>query len=200
MAARKNPACKTALKHLLYNALTEFTGQKLPWGDLIGIRPTKIPMTMMEGGSTPEEARRFLETEHYVSAEKAALAVDIAQRESGILSKLHYQNGYSLYIGIPFCPTTCLYCSFPSFNVALWKERVDDYLTALEKEMEACSDLFAGKILDTVYIGGGTPTTLSPAQLERLTAAIRRNFDTGSLLEFTVEVVVAAGKDVHSLA
>ena len=185
--ARKNPACKTALKHLLYNTLKEFTGQKLPWGDLIGIRPTKIPMTMMEGGSTPEEARRFLETEHYVSAEKAVLAVDIAQRESGILSKLHYQNGYSLYIGIPFCPTTCLYCSFPSFNVALWKERVDDYLTALEKEMEACSDLFAGKILDTVYIGGGTPTTLSPAQLERLTAAIRRNFDTGSLLEFTVE-------------
>ncbi len=178
---------KDALKTFLYQSLCEYTGQTLPWGDLIGIRPTKIAMGYMEEGRTPEEAADFLRREHQVSDEKAALAVDIAGREKRILQDIHYENGYSLYIGIPFCPTTCLYCSFPSFNIALWRDRIDEYLTALEREMAETAQIMNGKVLDTVYIGGGTPTSLEADQLDRLCSAIERYYDMSTVQEFTVE-------------
>lgn len=175
------------LKKSLYEALCQTTGRTLPWGDLIGIRPTKLCSGILEKGGTQQDAARFLVTEHKVSTEKAVLAADIAAREARILAPIHYQDGYSLYIGIPFCPTTCLYCSFPSFNLSAWRDRVDDYLTALIREMAAAAELMQGQITDTIYIGGGTPTTLEPAQLERLLKAIEQYYDTSRLLEFTVE-------------
>ena len=183
----KSPECKTAAKHLLYEMLREYTGTELPWGELIGIRPTKIAMTRLREGDTPEQAAAYMEREHYVSAEKASLAAEIAQREREILSGIHYENGFSLYVGIPFCPTTCLYCSFTSYPLTSWKDRVDEYLDALEREMEASAPLMQGKILDTLYIGGGTPTTLEPAQSRRLIGMIGRYFDLSALQEFTVE-------------
>ena len=183
----KSPECKTAAKHMLYEMLSEYTGTSLPWGELIGIRPTKIAMSRLKDGDTPEEAALYMQREHLVSREKAELAAEIAQRERKILSGIHYENGYSLYVGIPFCPTTCLYCSFTSFPLASWRDRVDEYLDALEREMEASAPLMEGKILDTLYIGGGTPTTLEPAQSERLIGMIRQYFDLSSLREFTVE-------------
>lgn len=178
---------KDALKTFLYETLSHYTGQRLPWGDLIGIRPTKIAMTKMEEGLKEEETITFLEKEHQVSEEKARLAVDIAEREKRILSGIHYENGYSLYIGIPFCPTTCLYCSFPSFNIALWKERIGEYLSALERELEETAAIMKDRILDTVYIGGGTPTSLEADELDRLCSAIEKNFDMSTVQEFTVE-------------
>ena len=183
----KSPACKTAAKHLLYEMLSEYTGISLPWGELIGIRPTKIAMTRLREGDTPDMAAAYMEREHYVSSEKAALAAEIAQREREILSGIHYENGFSLYVGIPFCPTTCLYCSFTSYPLTSWKNRVDEYLDALEREMEASAPLMQGKILDTLYIGGGTPTTLEPAQSRRLIGMIGQYFDLSALQEFTVE-------------
>ena len=183
----KSPECKTAAKHMLYEMLSEYTGTSLPWGELIGIRPTKIAMSRLKDGDTPEEAALYMQREHLVSREKAELAAEIAQRERKILSGIHYENVYSLYVGIPFCPTTCLYCSFTSFPLASWRDRVDEYLDALEREMEASAPLMEGKILDTLYIGGGTPTTLEPAQSERLIGMIRQYFDLSSLREFTVE-------------
>ena len=102
-------------------------------------------------------------------------------------SKLDVKNGYSLYIGIPFCPSTCLYCSFTSFPISKWKKRVDRYLDALEKEMDEMAQLFADKYVNTIYIGGGTPTTLEPIQMERLLSALEHKFDLSRLLEFTVE-------------
>lgn len=183
----KSPECKTAAKHMLYEMLAEFTGTTLPWGELIGIRPTKIAMMRLREGDSPREAALYMEREHLVSPEKAELAADIAQREREILSGIHYENGYSLYVGIPFCPTTCLYCSFTSFPLSSWRDRVDEYLDALEREMEASAPLMQGKILDTLYIGGGTPTTLEPAQLRRLFGMIGQYFDLGALQEFTVE-------------
>ena len=183
----KSPALKTAAKHLLYELLSEFTGEKLPWGELIGIRPTKIAMNRLRAGDTPGQAAAYMEREHLVSSQKAALAAEIADRERRILSKIHYEDGYSLYVGIPFCPTTCLYCSFTSFPLSSWRERVDLYLDTLEREMEASAPLMEGRILDTLYIGGGTPTTLEPEQSERLIRMIRQYFDLGSLQEFTVE-------------
>ncbi|MCH5254388.1 MAG: coproporphyrinogen dehydrogenase HemZ, partial [Lachnospiraceae bacterium] len=119
---------KNEFKKFIYTSLQEETGISLPWGNLTGIRPTKIAMTMMEEGKSDEEIHAFLREEHFVSMEKTALSMDIAARERRILDALHYENGYSLYIGIPFCPTTCLYCSFTSFPIALWKDKVADYL------------------------------------------------------------------------
>ena len=111
----------------------------------------------------------------------------IANKEKYLLDGLDYRNGYSLYIGIPFCPSICLYCSFSSSPIGLWKSKTDDYLDALEKEMRGTRDVFSPKILQTVYIGGGTPTTLSSEQLDRLLCMVEDNFDLSRVREFTVE-------------
>ncbi len=178
---------KNEFKRFLYNALQEETGISLPWGNLTGIRPTKIAMTLLDGGSSEQDVAAFLREKHFVSEEKIALGIEIAEREREILSRIHYENGYSLYIGIPFCPTTCLYCSFTSYPISVWKERVSDYLTALEQEMEAVAQIQQGKILDTVYIGGGTPTALSADELDRLITRLKSTFDFSTVQEFTVE-------------
>ncbi|WP_130836536.1 coproporphyrinogen dehydrogenase HemZ [Lachnoclostridium sp. Marseille-P6806] len=185
---RKSPALGTALKHMLYRLLSELTGAVLPWGELIGIRPTKLAMEALSDGASREEAAFRMMREHRVSREKAELAADIAVREREILSRIRCEDGYSLYIGIPFCPTTCLYCSFTSFPLAAWSGAVDDYLDALEREIRETSRIMRGRQLpDTVYIGGGTPTTLEPAQMDRLLRVIRECFPLEGLLEFTCE-------------
>ena len=181
------PEYKNAFKQFLYTSLREETGISLPWGNLTGIRPTKIAMTMMEQGKSEEEIASFLKTSHFVSEEKTALSIDIAKREREILSTLHYEDGYSLYVGIPFCPTTCLYCSFTSYPISAWKKRVTQYLTALEREIDAVAALYRDKILDTVYIGGGTPSSLSAAELDRLLRKLKGAFDFSTVQEFTVE-------------
>lgn len=181
------PEYKNAFKRFFYVSLCKETGTTLPWGNLTGIRPTKIAMTMMEQGKSGEETAAFLQEMHLVSEEKTTLGIEIAKREMEILSTLHYEEGYSLYVGIPFCPTTCLYCSFTSYPIAAWKKRVGDYLAVLEKEIDATARLFQGKILDTVYIGGGTPTSLSAQELERLLKKLRSAFDFSKVQEFTVE-------------
>ncbi|MCM1154998.1 MAG: coproporphyrinogen dehydrogenase HemZ [Roseburia sp.] len=178
---------KNAFKRFLYRCLQKETGLSLPWGNLTGIRPTKIAMTMLEEGRDETEIEDFLQTKHLVSKEKAALGIDIARRENEILSRLHYTDGYSLYIGIPFCPTTCLYCSFTSFPISAWRERTAEYLGALEKEIDFTASVYGDKILDTVYIGGGTPTSLSAEELERLLSKVRASFDFSTVQEFTVE-------------
>lgn len=178
---------KNVFKRFLYTSLQEETGHSLPWGNLTGIRPTKIPMAMLEEGKSEEEILSFMETQHLVSGEKAALSLEIAGRERRILEPLHYDNGYSLYIGIPFCPTTCLYCSFTSFPISAWKARVAEYLSALEKEIDYIAEAYRHKILDTVYIGGGTPTSLAAEELDRLLTKLKVSFDFTTVQEFTVE-------------
>lgn len=178
---------KDSFKRFLYTALSEQTGKKLPWGNLTGIRPTKIAMGMLEEGKTETEITAFMEQAHFVSKEKALLSVDIAQRERRLLSRIHYQEGYSLYIGIPFCPTTCLYCSFTSYPICKFRDRVDTYIDCLIKEMEFVREACKDKILDSVYIGGGTPTTLEADQLDRLLTALKERFDFSTVQEFTVE-------------
>lgn len=185
--AAGTPAYKNAFKRFFYLSMQEETGITLPWGNLTGIRPTKIAMTLMEQGKSEEETADYLKTMHLVSEEKTALALDIARREQEILSTLHYESGYSLYVGIPFCPTTCLYCSFTSYPIGAWKKRVGEYLDALEKEIDASAPLCRNKILDTVYIGGGTPTSLSAQELDRLLGKLKSAFDFSLVQEFTVE-------------
>lgn len=178
---------KNKLKQQLYRMLSEYTGKTLPWGTLTGIRPTKIPMKLLEEGRSRAEIHRYMEDTYFTSEEKIELATDIAKRELALLKKIDYENGYSLYIGIPFCPTNCLYCSFTSYPLTVWAKRVDDYLSALEREIDFVSEKFAGKHIDTVYIGGGTPTTLEPHQLDRLIRKIKASFNLSGCLEFTVE-------------
>ena len=124
---------------------------------------------------------------YFTSDEKIKLSIEIAERELELLHKLDYEEGYSLYIGIPFCPTTCLYCSFTSYSMSAWKNRMDDYLSTLEKELDYTAVKFAHKKLNSIYIGGGTPTTLNPKQLDRLIRKIKCSFDLSDLVEFTVE-------------
>ena len=178
---------KCKLKHLIYSVLSKYTGKVLPWGNLTGIRPTKIAYGLLEEGKTDKEVISYMENVYDCSEEKAKLSIDIANRERKLLSTLHYENGYSLYLGIPFCPTTCLYCSFTSYPIGLWKKRVDEYLTAMEKEIDYVSEVYKDKILDTVYIGGGTPTTLEPEELKRLLSYLKKKFDFSTVQEFTVE-------------
>ena len=178
---------KNSLKRTLYRLLSEYTGVELPWGNLTGIRPTKIPMALLEEGKSEEEIARYMKETYFTSDEKIKLSIEIAERELELLHKLDYEEGYSLYIGIPFCPTTCLYCSFTSYSLAAWKNRMDEYLDALEKELDYTAVKFAHKKLNSIYIGGGTPTTLNPQQLDRLIRKIKCSFDLSDLVEFTVE-------------
>lgn len=178
---------KNLLKQLIYKGLAEKLGKELPWGTLTGIRPTKIPMTMLSAGKRESEIMDDMKETYFISDEKGKLSIDIARRERELLSSLHYEDGYSLYIGIPFCPTTCLYCSFTSYPICAWKEKVGDYLDALAREMEYVAEVYKDKTLDTVYIGGGTPTTLKAEELDRLLSDVSRFFDMRGVLEFTVE-------------
>ncbi len=178
---------KNRLKRRLYRELSARTGKILPWGTLTGIRPTKIAMGKLEDGLTAEEIRAFLQNEYLVGEEKSSLAVEIAFREKEILKNIDYEEGYSLYIGIPFCPTTCLYCSFTSYPMTKWEPRMGEYLDALFQEIDWTAERFRKKKLNTIYIGGGTPTSLSPELLDRLLKKICESFDFRDLQEFTVE-------------
>ena len=178
---------KNQLKKFLYEALSDHTGKTLPWGNLTGIRPTKLVMQQIEAGLSDRQIRDFMREVHMVSEEKIALAMDIAHREKKLLSDLHYEDGYSLYIGIPFCPTTCLYCSFTSYPICTYRDKVDAYVDCLIEEMKQSAQIMEGKVLDTVYIGGGTPTTLEAEQLEKLITALKEIYDFSTVKEFTVE-------------
>lgn len=183
----ERPEIKNRLKQLIYVSLCKYTGKELPWGTLTGIRPTKIPMTMLEEGKTAAEILEYMKKTYFISDEKGELAIQIAGRERELLKTLHYEEGYSLYIGIPFCPTTCLYCSFTSYPIVSWKKRIGEYLEALFKEIDLMAEIYAEKVLDTIYIGGGTPTTLEPEEFERLFEKLETSLDLSHLQEFTVE-------------
>ncbi|MBQ6696829.1 MAG: coproporphyrinogen dehydrogenase HemZ [Lachnospiraceae bacterium] len=178
---------KDGFKRFLYRVLSCELDKELPWGNLTGIRPTKLAYGMLEDGKSEAEIQDFLQETHYVSREKIDLSIDIAKRERELLKDIHYEEGYSLYIGIPFCPTTCLYCSFTSYPIAGYRKLVEDYVDCVIREMEYVSKKYAHKILDTVYIGGGTPTTLEAEQLDKLITALKEKFDFSTVKEFTVE-------------
>ena len=178
---------KNVIKQLLYEMLCERTGRTLPWGSLTGIRPTKIALTRLEEGWKPEEIRDYMKKTYMASDEKIDLCIEIAAREKELLAPVDYERGYSLYVGIPFCPTTCLYCSFTSYPIGKWKGRTGLYLGALFQELEYTARKMAGRPLDTIYFGGGTPTSLEAEDLEAILCKVESLFDTKNVLEFTVE-------------
>ena len=175
-----------AVRSAVYHMLKEKTGQHFPWGMLTGIRPAKTINTYMDTGLTKAESiKKMIET-YEMSPEKAELAATVAKAERSILEKAD-KNGISLYIGIPFCPTRCLYCSFTSYPIDIYKTKVDGYVEALIKELKFLGEKAQGKRLDSIYIGGGTPTSLSAEHLDKIMAAVLETFDLSNILEYTVE-------------
>jgi coproporphyrinogen dehydrogenase HemZ len=178
---------KNTIKRGLYQLLSQLTKRELPWGILTGIRPTKLVYEMLEQELSEEDIRAHMDQEYLCSREKMDMSMQIAKRELALLTEIDYQKGYSLYIGIPFCPTTCLYCSFTSYSIARFSNLVEGYLAALEKEIAYAATCFPDKKLTTVYFGGGTPTTLSAEQLDRILGKVKEYFDFTYVKEFCVE-------------
>ena len=184
----RNRLLQRILKQSFYKAAVACTGVQPPWGALTGIRPAKLASKAMKEGRTEAQTRRLFLNEFFVSPERTELALDAARASLAAERKLEKQD-ISLYVGIPFCPTRCAYCSFVSADVKRALKLVEPYLDALEQEIDAAADYLrqAGSTVRTIYIGGGTPTTLSAPQLERLITRLRRKLDLSRLAEFTVE-------------
>ncbi len=178
---------KRYINKKLYQTLVKKTGEEHAWGNMTGVRPTKMIMERLEEGSSEEEIIRYMHDTYVVSMKKARLGIEIAKREKAQLDKLDYENGYSLYIGIPFCPTTCSYCSFTSYPVAKWQDRMDEYVDALLKELAFIAEVSKEKHLNAIYMGGGTPTTLSAQQMDRVLSFLEEHFSFEHLKEYTIE-------------
>lgn len=175
------------LHRSLYRMLKSATGKELPWGTLTGIRPTKQVLDRLCAGESEEAIAKYFKTEYLCSDKKIELSLKVAKREQQLLEGISDSDSYSIYIGVPFCPSICLYCSFSSYPLAQYQNYVEPYLSALWKEIEFASSCFPEKKLVSIYIGGGTPTTLSAEQLRRLIHKIKESFDLSHLREWTVE-------------
>ncbi|MCH5264916.1 MAG: coproporphyrinogen dehydrogenase HemZ [Lachnospiraceae bacterium] len=177
---------KNQVKVSLYRAFADISGRRLPWGILTGIRPVKIPLRMKMAGKSKEEIRDCLREEYLVGESKISLALAVAEREYELTRSFSHERGYNVYIGIPFCPSICQYCSFSSYDYVRYENRVEDYLAALEKEMRGAGR-DNSRELHTIYVGGGTPTSLTEKQLGRLMEMIHAHLPVEQALEFTVE-------------
>lgn len=177
-----------ALKQSFYKAGTSLLGHDLPWGSLTGVRPTKLPTRALLAGVTPSRAKRKLEHTYHVSPLRAQLALDCAQHSVAAKKSLHPEE-VSLYIGVPFCPSRCLYCSFISAAVDKCLLLVSPFVEALCREIETTGNLLrdTGRTIRTIYVGGGTPTTLSAEQLDAVLTAMEAHLPLEACTEFTVE-------------
>lgn len=177
---------KRIIKRTIYELLMKETGIRPQWGLLTGVRPAKLVSIMLEEGKPDEECMRFLTEDYLVMEHKAELAVKVAKAEQKILAG-NKPEEISLYIGIPFCPTRCLYCSFTAYPLHQYKNRVDEYLDAMFKELDWLAAYSKNFIMKNIYIGGGTPTSLNEAQLERLLQKVEELFHPDETMEYTVE-------------
>ena len=177
-----------AVGRALFAAGKDLLGYIPPWGILTGVRPAKIARGLIKDGNGINKSKRIFRDEYFLNPQKATLAVSVASNEMKLLKKVD-KNTCSLYISIPFCPSRCAYCSFVSYTTPRLLSLVDEYIDTLLFEID---EIFVtikatGLRLNTIYIGGGTPTTLSPEQLERLMKKINENIDVSLLDEFTLE-------------
>ena len=179
---------RRALQQSFYFAALPHLETTPPWGALAGVRPTKISTKHLLEGDSLKSADKLLKDVYFVTPERRSLALDCSVSTVACTRALS-PNDISLYIGIPFCPTRCAYCSFVSRSVGKRTELLEPYLEALYQELALTGKLLAssGKTVRTIYIGGGTPTTLTTAQMVRLLDTIRDVFDLSRCIEFTVE-------------
>ena len=179
---------RRALQQCFYLAAIKLMDHVPAWGALAGVRPTKISTKHLLAGGTPKSAAKELQEVYFVTPSRQQLAVDCSESTVAAAGLLQPED-VSLYIGIPFCPTRCSYCSFVSRTVGKRTELIEPYLQALLKEIEVTGKLLetSGRTLRTIYIGGGTPTTLTEAQMQRLLEKVAESFDLSRCIEFTVE-------------
>lgn len=184
----KNKTENMAANKAFFSAAEAFFGYTPPWGILTGVRPTKIVLDYLNEGMTKDQTVKELRRRYLLYPKKAIIATDIARNESKII-KRYPLDTCSVYISIPFCPTRCSYCSFVSFTTKKLLALIPAYLEALKFELSLIARQIkeTGFKLKTVYIGGGTPTTLNEEQLEDLLAYIDELFDASTLDEFTLE-------------
>ena len=177
-----------ALKQAFYKAGTMLLGHELPWGALTGVRPVKLPTRAMLAGKTAKQAERELCKEYHVSPPRAALAVECAKAALDA-DKVLTADSLSLYTGIPFCPTRCAYCSFISSDVKGSLSLIEPYVDALCREIRLAGELLRerGLHIHTAYMGGGTPTTLTAEQLDRVLSAVEDFLPMEQCAESTVE-------------
>ena len=181
-------ACQRILKLAFYEVGTQALGVQPPWGALTGVRPVKIPTKAMLSGKTAPQARALLEREYFVSPDRARLAMDCAGASLAVDRSLSADE-VSLYVGIPFCPTRCAYCSFISADAGRSLKLVSPYLEGLLQEVEQAGLGLkeAGRHIRSLYVGGGTPTTLSARQLDILLSAMEQHLPLSRCEEYTVE-------------
>ena len=217
---RNKPEFRNVLKMASYRLLGQFADRRLPWGDLTGVRPTKIAMTKlleylaeqtdeagMNGRDAEEHADRTHEKQQEIhdrivqyyrdiydtSVQKAELATAVAENEHRLVKGIDLDNDYCLYVGIPFCPSRCLYCSFTSYPIGIYAEKAKTYIDTLCKELAYVAEQYKHKRLVAIYIGGGTPTSISHELLAVLLKQIQTVFRlqepevADGLVEFTVE-------------
>ncbi len=180
---------RNPLKAALYHMLSDYTGKELPWGSMTGVRPTKVATEWLENGKNDEEIRHLYTNTYLTIPQKADICIEVAKKEQELFKDFSYDEEYCIYIGIPFCPSRCLYCSFTSYPIAQYANKVEDYLQALYKEMEfvAKADAYKSKRLVAIYIGGGTPSALTAEQLQALVSRLKSTFDMQHVREFCVE-------------
>jgi len=179
---------KTYFKQSFHAIAKDLIGGFLPWGVLTGIRPGKIARELIESGMNVNDVKsRFLDF-YLITENKADLAIEVAKNEMRTLKNID-KDAISLYVGIPFCPTRCLYCSFTSQSIKFTSKFVEPYLEALYKEIEYTAQKLKGTPyhIETVYIGGGTPTSLTDKQLDGLIKKMYLKFDLSRIKEFSVE-------------
>ncbi len=176
---------KTAV--CIYRLLTEYTGIIPPWGILTGVRPIKLFRRLLQKHGL-DYVRMYFKDKLLVSEEKISLCQETERNESYIIRQSS-DNSYSLYVSIPFCPTRCSYCSFVSQSTEKSAKLIDPYVDLLCQELIHTAKILAGYPLklETIYIGGGTPTTLNAEQLQKLLTVINQYFPVNSCKEFTVE-------------
>ncbi len=179
---------KYAVKKSLFLMLKDYVGVTPSWGMLTGVRPAKNIVALLEEGLKLSEIPQYLNEKFYVAFDKIDLAIKVALVEKEII-KHNTDDEYSLYIGIPFCKTRCTYCSFTSYNHDVYKKRghVDVYIENLVKEIKLLKSFDENRKLKTLYIGGGTPTSITAEQLELIMKTVNETFDLNFLQEYTVE-------------
>ena len=176
-----------ALCRLLYDVLQTLTGYTPPWGMLTGIRPVRKVIQALDAGMTPEEACRSLQSRYRISDEKMRLALETALVQQPILP--HSRREIGLYVSIPFCPTRCSYCSFVSHSMETAYKLIPAYIEKLCEEIRVYGELIRryGLTVQSVYIGGGTPTSITAAQLQTVMAALAKHIELARAREYTVE-------------
>lgn len=177
---------RVGIKKTLIDVLNPITKTRIPWGILTGIRPIKIIHDLIDRNINDEKIIRVMTQEYKLNMDKAELILEIGKRQRKHIYPLD-KDRFSLYISIPFCPTRCLYCSFPSLPISKYEDCVKQYLDKLIYEIHRISELMKGKQINTVYIGGGTPTAIPPAELEKIIQSVYLRFGEKDIKEFTVE-------------